>query len=185
MKRTMEESRGIALLRGINVGKAKRVGMADLRRLVEESGGADVRTLLNSGNVVFAAPRLNPSRMAKKISDGVEKTFGFSSSVVVLTADQLETIVRENPLPAASRDPAKYLVAFVLEPGVLTRVRPLLDRSWKPEAFALGEAAAYLWCARGFLDSQLLPALTRLAGGAITTRNWSTVLKLLAASRSQ
>jgi uncharacterized protein (DUF1697 family) len=173
----------IALLRGINVGRAKRVAMADLRSLIEGLGFLDVRTLLNSGNVVFQTARPSPTKVASAIEAAIQKRFEFSVPVVVLTARDLHSIVAENPLAQAADDPSKFLIAFVGKGAVLAKARPLLDVVWAPEAVAIGRMAAYLWCARGIIDSNLIKAFSRVTADAATTRNWGTVLKLQAATR--
>src|SRR5918995_369812 len=103
----------IALLRGINVGRAKRVAMADLRSLIEGLGFSEVRTLLNSGNAVFQATgRPNVAKVASAIEAAIQSKFGFSVAVIVVPARELNTIVAENPLPQAASTPSKFLVAF-------------------------------------------------------------------------
>ena len=89
----------IAFLRGINVGCAKRIAMADLRSLVEELGYAKVRTLLNSGNVIFEVTRPNANKIASAIEAAIQGAFGFSASVVVVTATDLNTakLLRDGP----------------------------------------------------------------------------------------
>jgi uncharacterized protein (DUF1697 family) len=170
----------IALLRGINVGRAKRISMADLRALVERLGCTNVRTLLNSGNVVFEASRPDRNKIGAAIDVALQSSHGFSASVVIITVADLQAIVDENPLLSVASDPSRHLVAFVAEPADLTKAEALLTAAWKPEAMALGSKAAYLWCANGFMDSKLLPAFVRATGVVATTRNWSTVLKLQA-----
>ncbi|MBK6898439.1 MAG: DUF1697 domain-containing protein [bacterium] len=86
-----------ALLRGINVGRAKRIAMADLRRLFADLGYADVRTLLNSGNVVFAAKSPDAAGHARAIRAAIEREFGFTAPVIVVTAADLAAILLENP----------------------------------------------------------------------------------------
>ena len=170
----------IAFLRGINVGRAKRIAMADLRSLVAELGYAKVRTLLNSGNVIFEVTRPNANKIASAIEAAIQGAFGFSASVVVVTATDLNTIIQANPLLGVATEPSKHLVAFVSQPAVLAKAKPLLTTSWEPDAMALGAKAAYLWCANGIIESKLLQAFARLTGDAATTRNWATVLKLQA-----
>ena len=170
----------IAFLRGINVGKAKRIAMADLRALVEGLGCTNVRTVLNSGNAIFDVSRPNPIRIAVRIEAAIQASHGFSTSVVVLTAVELDAVIRENPLVSMVPDPSRHLVAFVPRLAVLAAARPLLATKWKPEALALGSKAGYLGGAGGILDSALLKAFSRAAGGSATTRNWSTVLKVRA-----
>ena len=175
----------VALLRGINVGRAKRVPMAELRELFASLGHTGVRTLLNSGNVVFEARRPDVAALARSIAAAIEGRFGFSVPVGVLTAAELDAIVHENRLVRAGNDPAKFLVAFVAGPATLARAAPLRAESWTPEAVAIGEHAVYLWCAGGILESKLAKAFGRLTGDEATTRNWATVLKLQAATASQ
>jgi uncharacterized protein (DUF1697 family) len=174
-------SRWVALIRGINVGRAKRVAMADLRDLFEQQRFNGVRTLLNSGNVVFDAPRGSAKRLAQKIESAFEQRFGFAARVTVLAAGDLAQIVAANPLRALARDDAKHLVAFAADRKILAALQPLLEERWVPDALALTEAAAYLWCAAGVLDSELAAAFAKRAGEGVTTRNWATVQKLLAA----
>lgn len=175
----------IALLRGINVGRAKRIAMADLRRLFEGLGHENVRTLLNSGNVVFRCARPSTAKLAFDIQSAISDQCGFSSAVTVLTAANLAAIVRDNPLLKVAKDPARHLVAFVAQPSSLIPLRMLLKESWAPDALAIGSKAAYLWCAAGVLDSRLSQMFARQAGETVTTRNWATVLKLHAASNDR
>lgn len=177
-------TRCIALLRGINVGRAKRIAMADLRGLLEDLGYADVRTLLNSGNAVFGAQGADPGPIARAIEAAIQQRFGFAVPVVVHTAQDLERIIAENPLPQAAQEPSRFLVAFAISGATLKKARPLLAQPWAPESLAVGSRAAYLWCPGGILESKLLAAFTRATADAVTTRNWATVLKLQAAARS-
>jgi uncharacterized protein (DUF1697 family) len=171
-------SRQVALIRGINVGRSKRVAMADLRALMDGLGHRDSRTLLNSGNIVFTAGRGDPSRIAARIEQAMSAKLGVSARVIVLTAADFSTVVRENPLSKVADDPARLLVAFLKEPADRVRLKPLARQDWKPEVLALGTRAAYLWCPAGMLASRLFEAVGRVLGEATTTRNWSTVTKL-------
>ena len=174
----------IALIRGINVGRAKRIAMADLRRMVEELGYRNVRTLLNSGNVVFQAARPRMNALAQSIETGMASKFRISARVLVIGASDLTAIIQENPLRAVASDPARHLVAFVASASTLAKARPLLQESWTPESLAIGARAAYLWCATGVADSKVAKAFGRVVGDAATTRNWATVLKLQTLARS-
>lgn len=168
----------IALLRGINVGRAKRISMADLRALVESLGFKDVQTLLNSGNVVFDASRPNPKRIAATIEAAIEKRCGFTVAVIVMTAADLHAAIEENPIPHAAQDPPKFLLGFSQDPGSVEPARLLAQQDWKAEELAVGSRAIYMWCPRGILQSKVLEAIGRLKNVSITTRNWATALKL-------
>ncbi|MES2103215.1 MAG: DUF1697 domain-containing protein [Pseudomonadota bacterium] len=167
----------LALIRGINVGKAKRIAMAELRALMEELGYLDVQTLLNSGNVVFGIPAKLKGDHAARIQRGISEQLGVSARVLVISGDVLAKVVAENPLADVS-DPSRYLVSFVHDAADLAKLGPLLQQSWKPELLATGSHAAYLWCPSGILDSKLPEAVGRLLGDGATARNWTTVNKL-------
>ena len=170
----------VALIRGINVGKAKRVAMADLRALIETLGYGDPRTLLNSGNVVFDAGREAPSKVAARVEQGMAAKLKLSARVTVLTAADFATVVEENPLGCVADNPSRLLVAFLTDPADAKRLQPLARQAWKPEALGLGSRAAYLWCPAGIIESRLAAAVGGVLGEATTTRNWATVTKIQA-----
>ncbi|HEY8491540.1 MAG TPA: DUF1697 domain-containing protein [Dehalococcoidia bacterium] len=172
------DHRYVALLRGINVGRAKRVAMADLRGLLQDLGYADVRTLLNSGNVVFTAPDGTPDGAAARIGQAMAARLGVSARVTVISAAELSAVVGENPLLPVADDPARLLVAVLADPADRPRLEPLTAQDWSPEALALGRRAAYLWCPDGFMASRLREAVESALGDAVTMRNWATVTKL-------
>lgn len=170
----------IALLRGINVGKAKRIAMADLCALLEGLGHADVATLLNSGNVVFRSGRKTPAKIAAEISAAIAAQLNIEVPVIVKSAKDLAAIIDGNALADAAADPSCLLVAFVQEADALPALSAIAPLVVPPERFLLGREAAYLYCARGILESKAGEALVGKAGKLATTRNWATVLKLQA-----
>lgn len=167
----------VALLRGINVGKAKRVPMAELRALCEELGWTDVRTLLNSGNVVYAGGRGTPDTDAKRLAKALESSFGFEVPVTVLSADEVLAAVAANPFPDAD-DPSRLFVT-ALTGDAPSRLMPVADQDHAPEAFALVGRFAYAWCPDGALGGPLWPAVDRAVGPDGTTRNLRTMERLV------
>jgi len=174
--------RWVALIRGINVGRAKRVAMADLRALLTGLGYSDVRTLLNSGNAVFTAGDATPAELGARISAALETGLGIAAGVIVLPAAELAEIAADDPLAGVADDPSKLIIAFLADPSDAGRLRELERRDWSPEAIAVGRRVAYLWCANGIADSALWKAVVRASGDAVTSRNRATVLKLAAYS---
>jgi uncharacterized protein (DUF1697 family) len=170
---------GIALLRGINVGRAKRIAMADLRTLFEALGFTDVRTVLNSGNVVFGSPKRAPAAAAAAIEEALVQRLGVASRVTVLSAEELAVVINGNPLVAQSTDHAR-LISFILSGDQPKLLEPLAKQDWGPGALAVGERAAYVWCPGGVLDSAAAARVAKLLGDNTTSRNWSTLLKLQA-----
>jgi uncharacterized protein (DUF1697 family) len=168
----------VALWRGINIGGAKRVAMADLRTLLQELGFEHVRTLLNSGNAVFTAPADAMGDAPLRIQQAVADRLGVSARVVVLTATELHAACAGDPLYAPDRDPSRLLLAVLADASARSRLEPLLAQDWTPDELALGERVAYMWCPAGYIESQLVPALGKALGDAVTTRTWTTMTKL-------
>lgn len=177
---TPKATRFVALIRGINVGRANRVAMADLRTLASDCGFTDIKSLLNSGNIVFTSCG-TAIAAAEAFEQGITSRFGISARVTVLTASELDEIVCDNPLLDAADNPSRLLVAVLADPATRTSLEPLQEREWTPEILALGTRVAYLWCPNGVLKSSLLDEFGRLAGDAVTSRNWATILKIHAA----
>lgn len=170
----------IALLRGVNVGTAKRLRMADLRALLERLGFLDVRTLLNSGNVVFTLPKGSRGDAAVAIEKAIASQLGVSTRVTVLTGKEVAAAVRSGGIGKMAADPSRHLVLVLRTPNVKPRLKPLLERRWVPEALSLGTRVAYLWCPNGIIDSPLWAAVSRVVGEDGTARNMATMRKLLA-----
>jgi len=176
----MTSQRCIALLRGINVGRAKRVAMADLRALVADLGYTDVRSVLNSGNLVFGAGEIDPLAAATAIEEAMVLKLGVAARVMVLAGGDLASVLAENTLLPLSSDHARLLVFLLPDTAARTALAPLCERDWGEGALALGQRAAYVWCPDGVLDSPAAAALGKQLGNTTTSRNWNTLCKLYA-----
>ncbi|HTZ43171.1 MAG TPA: DUF1697 domain-containing protein [Jatrophihabitans sp.] len=170
----------IALLRGINVGRAKRVAMADLRALLTDLGYDQPRTLLNSGNAVFGCRARQSGPAAERIEAAIADRLGVRCTVITRTASELAAVVAADPFAVVASDPARYLVGFAAAPPVPEVVRQLHARDFGAERVRIVGREAYLWCAAGIAESELTKALGSVIGVELTTRNWNTVLKLAA-----
>ena len=171
-------SRFVALFRGINVGKAKRIAMADLRKLLESLGFTNVVTLLNSGNAIFDGPTEPPAKLAKRIRAAVNDKLGVDALVVVKSAEEIAAVVAGNKLASIATDPSRLLVALTTDAAGLARLAPLARSQWKGELVHVGKHAAYAWCANGILKSKAQAALLRDLAESGTTRNWATIEKI-------
>ncbi|MFC5461270.1 DUF1697 domain-containing protein [Massilia niabensis] len=176
----MTSNRYIALLRGINVGRAKRVAMADLRKLVGEMGYGEVRSVLNSGNLVFSADAVTPGTAAAAIEEQLVLKLGMVARVIVLSRDELATVLAENSLLPVASDHSRLLVFTLADGAARAAVSPLCERDWGLEALAVGQRAAYVWCPEGVLSSAAATALGKQLGDNTTSRNWTTLCKLYA-----
>ena len=172
-------ARQIALLRGINVGGNKKVAMARLREVfTDDLGLTDVKTYVNSGNVVFGGRKTS----AAKIEKAIAAAFGFDVPVIVRTRDEIADVVAANPLAKVADNPARYLVLFSGGGAIDAELVAEVDRdALKPEVFAIRGSEAYLWLPGGVQNSKLLKTINeKRLGVTLTGRNWRTVEKLLA-----
>lgn len=174
-------ARYVALIRGVNnIGPARRVAMADLRVLFEGLGFRDVRTLLNSGNVIFSVAKSARGDIPERIEKELASKLGLTSPVTVLSGQEVAALVRNNPLSDVSTNPSHLLVVVPRIRSDQGRLRPLLKERWGPEALALGKRVAYLWCANGVAKSPLWAAVDRALKRSGTARNIATFTKVMA-----
>jgi uncharacterized protein (DUF1697 family) len=170
----------LALLRGVNVVGRRVVAMADLRALFEALGFSDVRTLLNSGNVIFSVRDKGRADVLARIEKALASKLGLTSPVVILAAHEVAAAVRDNPLSRVATNPSHLLVVVPQVPSSLGRLKPLVKERWAPEALALGRRVAYLWCAKGVAKSPLWTAVDRALDRTGTARNIATFTKVVA-----
>lgn len=168
----------VALLRGVNVGKAKRVPMAELRALLAKLGYTSVVTLLNSGNAVFRASKGTSAKHAAAIAAAISNKLKVEVPVVVKSVTELSAIISENSIKAEAHDHPRLLIVFTQDTKALADLAAIASLVVPPEQFVVGKNAAYLLCARGILESKAGEALLGKTGKFATTRNLATTLKL-------
>jgi len=172
--------RQAALLRGINLGSTNRVSMADLRELVAGLGYADVETLVQSGNVVYAAND-PPNRAAARIERALAAATGLDIAVVGRGAKELARIVALNPLAGVADNPKTHHVAFLSARPEAAKVRAIDPDDYLPEAFRVHGREVYVWMPGGMQRAKLTNAFwERRLGVTATMRNWNTVAALAA-----
>ncbi|WP_411700674.1 DUF1697 domain-containing protein [Conyzicola sp.] len=170
-------NRYVALLRGINVGTAKSIAMADLRACFEALGHENVRTLLRSGNVVFDSSDVVDAR---SLEAAIAAATGVSAPVVLVDDARFREIVAANPLASVSVDPSRALVYFLDGPADDTvRGRPS-DTDLLPERLVAGPHAIYQWCPNGISESKVPAKYFLSLGVTATGRNLRTVEKIVA-----
>ncbi len=182
----MSNTRYVALLKGVNVGGAKRVAMADLRAMLAGLGYQDVRTHLQSGNAAFTAAGAAAAVRAA-VESGLRDVLGVDVRVVVRTHTQLAAAIEADPYPDIAVDPARHLLGFfsaVPDSATISAFEQFVaGRKFDPQTAGRYRIIAdhcYLWCPQG-VHSSLFAAVDwdRKLGVTVTMRNWSTVTKLL------
>lgn len=169
----------IVLLRGINLGPRNRIAMPELREALEKAGFGDVRTYVQSGNVVLDS-KLKPEGTARKIEKLIGERFGLEVAVVVRTKAELARVVKKNPLAEVAKDPKRYQVSFLNEKLSAGTISELEEAAAGNEELAVSGREVYAWHDAGVARSKLWAALAgRGLGVTATSRNWTTVEKLL------
>ncbi|MFL5824670.1 MAG: DUF1697 domain-containing protein [Solirubrobacteraceae bacterium] len=172
--------RQIVLLRGINLGTRNRVAMPALREYLEEAGFRDIRTYVQSGNIVLRS-RTSPTKLAEQVRGVIADGFGLDIAVVTRTRDELGEVVERNPLKGVADDPKRYQVSFLSEELDAEELEKLTALATDEERFVAIGRELYAWHPAGVARSRLW---NRLAGSGLgvtaTARNWKTVTALLA-----
>jgi uncharacterized protein (DUF1697 family) len=172
-------SRQIVLLRGVNVGSRNRIAMPKLRKALEDAGLEDVRTYVQSGNVVLTSA-LSPAKLAAKCKRVIADASGLDVDVVVRTRSQLAAVVKSNPLAGVTKDPKRYQVTFLAKKLTTAEVKRLDGLAAKGEKLVAHGREVYAWHPAGVARSKLWARLAgRDLGVSATSRNWATVEKLL------
>ena len=168
----------IALLRGINVGKIKRIRMEPLRNLVSDLGFNNVRTLVNSGNVVFDGDG-EPDDIARAIEAALKDQHGLDVPVVVRTEAEMQAVVANNPFPAVAPTPKLLHVWFLAtKPDAVLRAF-LAELETGDDAVVMGDRELYLHAPNGLSGaSPAIQVLDRRLPHGSTSRNWNTVVRL-------
>jgi uncharacterized protein (DUF1697 family) len=170
----------IALLRGINLGPNRRIAMGELRDLLGDLGYADVRTLLQSGNIVLST-RLGQEKLARTLERQIAEGLGVDPAVIVRSRDELAAVIERNPLRDVADDPKRHTVYFLSGEPDAGAVRALEREEIAPEALAAAGREIYTWHPDGIQKSPLVKLLGQAPlGVTATARNWNTVTKLLA-----
>jgi uncharacterized protein (DUF1697 family) len=170
----------ISMLRGINVGGHKRIKMDQLRRSFEALGFEQVKTYIQSGNVVFKTAKISTSGLSKRIEERILTDFGFSVSVISRTGDEVGTTIANNPfLKERGIDPEKLHVMFLSAAPEPAALKKLADLIAPPDQCRSFERGIYFYLPNGVSQSVLMKKpVDRMLAVVTTTRNWRTVNSL-------
>jgi uncharacterized protein (DUF1697 family) len=167
------------MLRGINVGAHNRISMPALRTALSDAGFEDVRTYLQSGNVVLSSSA-KADAVARKTERLLAKEFGLDIAVVARTRAQLAKVVDTNPLGKVAKNPKRYQVSFLASKPTAALVRRVEEAATARERVVAIGREIYAWHPDGAARSKLWALLAgRQLGVTATSRNWTTVTKLL------
>ena len=172
----------IALLRGVNVGGAKKVPMADLKAMVEALGFRAVRTLLQSGNVAFEAGDRSDAELEALLEREAEARLGLVTRFIVRGPKAWRAMIDANPMPEeAQREPSRFLVNVAREAVTAEMLAMIRAAATPGERVEAGDRCVYAFFGDGVADSKAALVFGRKALGLTSTgRNWNTVQKIAA-----
>lgn len=169
----------IAFLRGINVGGKNRLPMKDLSSIFEDAGCADVRTYIQSGNVVFDCPALDTSELAGRVAREIEKHHGFRPPIFLLHLDELREVVGSNPYPEAVSEPKSLHLVFLDDVPQGPHLDSLNALTSDCESFLLVGKTLFIHAPNGIARSKLFNGVEKALQAKTTARNWRTVANVL------
>ncbi len=170
----------VALLRGINVGGKNKVKMETLREICASIGFENVKTYINSGNVIFETRKTDDLKLAEKIEKAIEKEFGLQIKVMVRRIEEIENIVKNNPFDGQFEND-KDLHVFFLDEEIPNEKRELLlSNNNENDMFAVRGREIFCLLRVSVLDSLIgKDYIAKKLKVSATARNWRTVNKIL------
>ncbi len=168
-----------ALLRGINVGGKNKVKMETLREVCSSLGFENVKTYINSGNVVFETQKSDNIKLASKITKAIEKEFSLTIKVIVLSISEIENIIKNNPFKGQFENDKDLHVFFLDEELPKEKRELLLSNNNENEMFAVRDLEIFCLLKISFLDSLIGKSyIDKKLKVTATARNWRTVKKI-------
>ena len=174
----------IALLRGINVGGNNKLPMRELVLLLEGLGLRNVKTYIQSGNIVFQSEQADPAQLSQAITGAIRQGHGFAPYTLILDSQALHAAMAANPFPEGEAEPKSLHLFFMdespraFDTGVLDRVKAANER------YQLIDKVFYLHTPDGIGRSKLAEIAGKGWGVNITARNWRTVNEIMALAAS-
>ncbi|MDH3268523.1 MAG: DUF1697 domain-containing protein [Ignavibacteria bacterium] len=175
----------ITLLRGINVSGQKKIKMSELQFLFKEMGFREVETYIQSGNVMFSSKEKTIEKIEAKISSGIRNKFGFDVQVIVITPEEIEYILKNNPFVKKKKDTKKLYLTILAKTPLDANIKKMHAVDYSPEEYFIDGKNVYLFVPNGYgkakLNNNIFENKLKVFG---TTRNWKTIRKLSELAKS-
>lgn len=172
----------IAFLRGVNLGPSRKLPMADLRRVLSDAGFTDVRTHVQSGNVLVSSSS-SAAAVSQRMHDAIHDGCGLSTDVIVRSLAQLRAAVAADPLSHVATEPARHVLGLMADRPTAAAVDAVTERIESlpsdGDRYAFGDMHYYLWCPNGISKSPYFKVNWDKLGVSCTQRNWNTVTAML------
>lgn len=174
----------IAILRGINVGGKRKLLMADLKTLCEDLGWQEVKTYIQSGNLIFKSSEKNPE-LEDRLEEAIASKFGYEVPVIVRDSEEVQKFNARNPFYNAEADISKLHLSFLKEKPSEENIMEIKQYDFEPDRFTVDQKEVFIYCEGKYHRTKISNNFLekKLQVGA-TTRNWKTILKLIELSKS-
>jgi uncharacterized protein (DUF1697 family) len=170
----------ISILRGINVSGHKMIKMDALRKMYEELGFKNVKTYIQSGNVVFQYKKAKPEDLEKKIAKQIRTDFSFEVPVMVKEVNEIEDVIKNSPFVKRKEDVTKLHVTFLSGEPEAVHINKIKEGNYGVDEYILKGNAIYLFCPGGYGNTKLNNNFFENKLKVVaTTRNWKTVNELV------
>jgi uncharacterized protein (DUF1697 family) len=170
--------RYVALLRGINVGRNKKIAMSDLRELLSGLGYTDVRTHLQSGNALFTAPGRGAT-LSKQIEAAIQKELGMDVRCLIRSGKEMRAVIDANPLADVATNGSRFLALFLSAAPDAKLLKQHDPVDLAPDDVRVGDRVIYQWCPDGILAAPPLSSFVEKHLKVVASaRNWNTVTRL-------
>lgn len=176
----------IALLRAINVGGHRKIKMADLRNMFEYMGFEEVKTYIQSGNVVFKSALTDTEKLANSIEKEINKVFGHDVTVMICTPDEFEALLNKNPFDGMDEDPYRLYITFFRNKPSSSMQIELTEKSNEFEKFEFVNGVLFSLINKKSGQKEMFSNqfVEKSTGTPATTRNRKSVTKILALAQS-
>lgn len=170
----------ISILRGINVSGHRMIKMDALKKMCADLNFTNIRTYIQSGNIIFQSKMTDTEKISKTIKTNIEKVFRFDVPVITLTQKELENVINSNPFSNdKSKDPAFFHITFLSDKPAKQNTEQLKPTDLKNDKYEIIDKAIYLYCPDSYSNSKLTNSfLEAKLKVAATTRNWKTTNEL-------
>lgn len=170
----------ISILRGINVGGHRKILMAELRKMYEQLGFSQVKSYIQSGNVVFESNQKTSSiELGQLLEKSIKETFGHEVPVLIRTSEEWEIAIKTNPFLPKETNTDKLFITFLSESPSPDLKEELSSMDFLPDQLEIIDTCVYLRCERKYHETKMTHSLIeRKLKVKATARNWKTIMKL-------
>ncbi|MDI7774394.1 DUF1697 domain-containing protein [Asticcacaulis sp. EMRT-3] len=180
----MQDALWIGLFRGVNVGGNNKLPMKDLKTLMESEGFTEVKTYIQSGNMVFRSS-LSEAETTERIEAAIAKRFGFRPPLFLVTRDHLEKLLADNPFRNHEHQGKAQHFFFLKAPPAAADLDALSALKANGEDFKLTDEVFYLYAPEGIGRSKLAEKIGRYIKADMTARNLNTVETLVEMAKGE